>query len=431
MKKLQWSTIQKKVDDLIPQEVNPRTISKKQMQDLTTSLEKYNLVEIPAIDKDGTILAGHQRIKALQVLKRGKEMIDVRIPNRKLTEKEAKQYLISSNAIGGDWDFDLLESDFDFDLLLDSGFDEQELVSFWETDKEIENDNFNVEKELKKIKEPKTKLGDIIHLGKHRIICGDSTDPNNLKKLFGGNKASMIYSDPIYNLSVDYDKGVGGNQDYGGQVNDTRSYDEYHKFITDAVKAGLLVSKKDTHVWYWCDQVYIGLIQDVYRKLGLTNKRVALWLKNGHSPVPTAVMNKVYEPCVYGSRGRPFLNQEMTALNEVMNKEMSTGNELLNQVDNFIADVWTAKRIPSGEYEHATTKPLDLHEKVIKRCTKPGDIILDSFLGSGSTLLAADQLDRIVYGCELEPVFCDLIIKRYEKMTGEKVIIEHHDEKTP
>ena len=107
---------------------------------------------------------------------------------------------------------------------------------------------------------------------------------------------------------------------------------------------------------------------------------------------------------------------------------MGTGNKLLNQVDDFITDIWTAKRLSSGEYEHATSKPLNLHEKVIKRCTKPGDIILDSFLGSGSTLLSAHQLDRVVYGCELEPVFCDLIIKRYEQMTGDKAVV-HGQEK--
>lgn len=425
MKKLQWSTIQKKVDDLTPQEINPRTISKKQMQDLTTSLEKYNLVEIPAIDKDGTILAGHQRIKALQVLKRGKEMIDVRIPNRKLTEEEAKQYLISSNAISGDWDYDLLK-DFEFDLLISSGMEPGELAKGWDQNAEVKNTSKS--KPINSNKKAKTKLGDVIHLGDHRIICGDSTKQETLTKLFEGSskKASMIYSDPVYNIDIDYSGGVGGKKDYGGTVNDTRTEDEYFLFIRDSLQAGLSVSKKDTHVFYWCDQIYIGLIQTVYKNLGVANKRVALWLKNNQNPVPSIIMNKVYEPCVYGIKGSPYLNPEMTVLNEVMNKEMGTGNNLIKEVDQFITDIWTAKRISGKEYEHATSKPLDLHEKVIKRCTKPGEIILDSFLGSGSTLLAADQLSRIVYGCELEPLYCDLIIKRYEEMTGKKAIVKHH-----
>ena len=424
-KKLTWKTVHKRIDDLVPQTINPRIISDKQMSDLKKSLEKFNLVELPVIDTDNTVLAGHQRLEALKLLGRGEEEIEVRIPNRKLSEEESKQYLVASNALGGEWNWDILKEEFDFDLLAESGFDDIDLSAQWDMGKEVKNDSFDEQKELKKIKNPKTKPGDIIQLGKHRIICGDSTEPNNLKKLFKEDRAAMIYSDPVYNISIDYNGGIGGKQDYGGEVNDTRSYDEYHQFITNAVKAGLLVSNKDIHVWCWCDQVYIGLIQDVYRKCGLANKRVALWLKNNQNPVPTVVMNKVYEPVVYGLRGRPYLNPEMTALNEVMNKEMGTGNELFNQVDNFITDIWHAKRLSSGDYEHATSKPLDLHEKVIKRCTKPGDIILDSFLGSGSTLLAAHQLDRVVYGCELEPVFCDLMIKRYEAMTGEKVIINH------
>ncbi|TXH00638.1 MAG: DNA methylase, partial [Candidatus Moraniibacteriota bacterium] len=122
MKKLSWTTVQKRVDDLIPQEINPRKITDKQLLDLKRSLKKFNLVEIPAVDSDGTILAGHQRIKALQFLGRGKELIDIRVPNRKLTEQEAKEYLIGSNKLGGDWDFDLLKS-FDFETLSFAGFD--------------------------------------------------------------------------------------------------------------------------------------------------------------------------------------------------------------------------------------------------------------------------------------------------------------------
>jgi DNA modification methylase len=112
----------------------------------------------------------------------------------------------------------------------------------------------------------------------------------------------------------------------------------------------------------------------------------------------------------------------MTNLNEVLNKEFTTGNELLSQVDDFL-EIWTAKRLASKDYQHATSKPLDLHEKAIKRCTKPDDIILDSFLGSGSTLIAAEQLQRTVYGVELEPVFCDLMIERFERLTGIKALI--------
>lgn len=427
MKKLKWTTVQKRVDDLIPQQVNPRIITDKQMSDLKKSLQKYNLVEIPAVDLNGRILAGHQRIKAMQLLGRGSELIDTRVPNRKLTEAESKQYLIASNALGGDWDLDLLKS-FDLEILTNAGFDEMTLAKFWDEDKDVKEDNFDVEKELKKIKTPKTKLGDIITLGKHKVICADSTKQENLDRLFGDERASAIYSDPIYNLDIDYDGGIGGNQNYGGSVKDNRTFEEYKTFIQDSLKCALAVSNPSTHVFYYCDQIYIGLIQDVYRSFGISNKRVCLWLKNNQNPVPSVAFNKVYEPCVYGIRGKPYLAESIRNLNEVMNKELGTGNELLAQVNEFI-DIWTAKRVSSKDYEHATTKPITLHEKAIKRCTKPGEIILDSFLGSGSTLLAGEQLGRRVYGCELEPRFCDLIIKRYESLTGDKVKVEHHEEK--
>ena len=422
MKKLRWHTVQKRVNDLFPQEVNPRIITDKQMSDLKKSLNKYNLVEIPAIDLTGKILAGHQRVKALQLLGRGEEIIDVRIPNRKLTEKESKQYLIASNALGGDWDFESLKS-FNLDLLLDTGFDTMQLAKFWDEDKEVKDDSFNIEKELKNIIIPKTKLGDIVLLGNHKIICGDSTKIETLNKLFGEEKASMIYSDPVYNLRINYDSGIGGNNNYGGNVNDYRTFEEYKTFIKESLDCALSVSFPDTHIFYWCDQIYIGLIQEMYRMLEINNKRVCLWLKNNQNPVPKVAFNKVYEPTVYGIRGNPYLNESINNLNEVMNKEFTTGNDLLTQVDSFI-DVWTSKRLSAKDYEHATSKPPRLHEKAIKRCTKPGDIILDSFLGSGSTLLAGEQLDRRVYGCELEPRFCDLIVKRYEKFTNKKAIYE-------
>lgn len=427
MEKLIWNTAQKKVNDLIPQEINPRKITDAQMKALTESLRKFNLVEIPAIDADGTILAGHQRIKALQFLGRGEELIDVRVPNRKLTDKESKQYLIGSNKLGGDWDYDLLKA-FDMDTLSFAGFESMELAKFWDEDNATKDDDFDVEKELKKIVTPKTKIGDIIHLGRHKLICGDSTKPETLARLLGTERASMIYSDPVYNIQVNYDGGIGGKKDYGGNVNDSRTFEEYKTFIKDSLSSALAVSEPSTHIFYYCDQIYIGLIQEVYRSLGIANKRVCLWLKNSQNPVPKVFCNKAYEPAVYGVRGKPYLAGSIQDLNEVLNKEFSTGNELVTQVDDFI-EIWTAKRLSAKDYQHATSKPLTLHEKAIKRCTKPNDIILDSFLGSGSTLLAGEQLGRRVYGCDLEPRFCDLIINRFETMTGTKAIVERYEEK--
>lgn len=421
MEKLFWHTEKRKVNNLLPYSKNPRSISDKQMSDLKKSLKKFNLVEIPAIDVDGKIVAGHQRVRALQILGRGEELIEVRAPNRRLAKEEYDQYLITSNFSGGDWDFTKLKS-FDLDLLLDIGFDKSELADIWNEHLEVEDDNFDEKKELAKIKIPKTKLGDLIELGPHKIICSDSTDPATVKKLFGKDRASMIYSDPVYNLKINYNSGIGGEQNYGGNVNDNRTDDEYKDFIKKSLECALPVTKDDAHIFYWNDQSNIWLIQTIYRELGITNKRVCLWLKNGQNPTPGVAFSKCYEPCVYGVRGKPFISKNLRNLNEVMNKEITTGNSLLEETLDHL-DVWLVKRLPGKDYEHATSKPPKLHEKAIRRCTRPRDIILDSFLGSASILIAAEMLKRRVFGVELEPRFCDLAIKRYEQLSKRKVKI--------
>ena len=427
MKKLIWHTEERKINDLLPYSKNPRSISEKQMNDLKKSIRKFNVVEIPAVDIDGKICAGHQRIRALQILGRGDELIEVRVPNRKLTQEEYDQYLITSNAVGGDWDFEKLKS-FDLEMLTDIGFDKSELANIWDEHLEAEDDNFDEQKELAKIKIPKTKLGDLIELGPHRLICGDSTDPSTLKRLFGKGRASMIYSDPVYNLKIEYNRGIGGKQSYGGNVNDNRTDEEYRSFIRKSLDSALAVTENNAHVFYWCDQTYIWLFQTLYRELGLKNKRVCLWLKNGQNPTPGVAFNKCYEPCIYGVRGKPYIAKNLQNLNEVMNKEITTGNNLLEETLDHL-DVWMVKRLSSKDYEHATSKPPKLHEKAIRRCTRPGDIILDSFSGSGSTMIAAEQLKRRVYAVELEPIFCDLAITRYERLTKKKAKIIKHYEK--
>lgn len=420
--KLIWHTETRKISDLLPNNKNPRKISKDQMENLKKSLEKFGLAEIPCVDVDNKIAAGHQRINALHLLGRGDEIIDVRVPNRKLTQEEYDQYLIASNAITGEWDYNLLK-DFDLDLLVDIGFDADLLANIWDDDVSIKEESFDVEKELSKIKNPKTKLGDIIELGPHKLICGDSTNPETLKKLFGEEKTSMSYSDPIYNIDLDYNKGLGGKQHYGGNVIDKRTDDEYREFLKKSLSAALTVSNTDCHYFYWNTEQHIWIVQTLYRELGISNKRVCLWVKNGHNCTPQIAFNKCYEPCIYGTIGSPYLSKKEQGLTEIFNKDITTGNDSLDQIN-----IWTAKRVSSKEYSHATTKPPELHEKAIRRCTKPGDIILDSFGGSGSTLIAAEQLKRKAYLVELEPIFCDLIIKRYEKLTGNKTKLISHEE---
>lgn len=425
MKKLQWRTEVRTVDELIPQTINPRTISDKQMSDLKKSLSKFGLAEIPAIDTAGKILAGHQRVKALQLLGRGNEKIDVRVPNRKLTKAEADQYLISSNKLGGDWNMEVLKS-FDINLLTESGFSDLEIAEFWDKDLAVEDDVFNETKALEESKSTDIQFGDLLILGNHKLLCGDCTDQKAVQSLFGNERTSMIYSDPPFNTKLNYDKGVGLNANYGGNVDDNKSPEQYKDFIRKTLEASLSVSTKNTHLFIWADEAWVWVTQTLYIELGIKNRRLNIWLKNNASPTPNVAFNKVLEMCIYGTLGSPYLSKQVRDATGVMNKELGTGNQLLEDVNN----VWTAKRLSSSQYEHPTSKPPSLHEKAIKRCTKPNDIILDSFAGSGSTLIAAESLKRRVYTIEQNPIFCEVVRRRYEKLTGKKVeIIKNFYEK--
>jgi DNA modification methylase len=416
--KLQWHTVERKISDLVPNIKNPRTMSPKQIGDLKRSLKKFDLVELPVVDTDNKVIAGHQRLMVLRLLGRENESIPVRVPNRKLTQNEYDQYLLGSNRIHGDWDWQALADNFDIETLLSSGFDDTDLTHIFD-DLEVEGDEFNVEKELEKIKKPKSKTGELYQLGNHRIICGDSTDPAVIKKLMGGKKANSILQDPPYNISLDYNKGIGGKRNYGGTVDDAKPDKEYKNFLKTALENALSVLGKDAHIFTYCDQKYIWLLQTLYTEVGITNKRVCLWVKNNSTPTPQVAFNKQYEPCVYGTIGKPYLSEKVLNLSEVLNKEIGTGNRTLEDIYDMI-DIWMVKRLNGTDYQHPTEKPPMLHEKALRRCTRPGDIVLDCFGGSGSLLVAAEQLKRSAYLVEREPIFVDLVIRRYEKLTGHK-----------
>lgn len=420
------SVVYRPITSLNPAEYNPRKHTKEQFDQLKESLERFGLVD-PIIcnsakERENTVIGGHFRLKVAQELGlKEVPVVFVHIPD---IEKE-RELNLRLNKNTGEFDFEKLKS-FDFDLMLDIGFDQKELDDIW--NRKLKKKEFDPEEELKKIKNPTTKKGDLIQLGDHRLICGDSTKPETLLKLFGDEQASMIMSDPIYNISVDYNGGIGGKQSYGGTVNDSKTDEEYTTFLRQSMEAGLTVTKKDAHIFYWSDQTYIWLIQTLYRDLGITNKRVCLWLKNGQNPTPGVAFNKCYEPCTYGVRGKPYVVKGVNKLNEVMNADMTTGNNLIKEAHDHL-DIWAEPRLSSKEYEHSTMKPTDVYEKAIRRCTKMNDIILDSFSGSGSTLIAGEKLKRRVYAVEIEPVFCDLTIRRYETLTGKKVKVVRDNEK--
>ena len=410
--KLEWHNERRRVNDLLPHPMNPRVLSDSQREALMKSLQRFGLAETPAVNTDNRILAGHQRIKVLQFLNRGEEIIDIRVPSRPLTKKEADAYLLSSNAIHGSWDFDLLKS-FPTDLILDIGFDDADLTSIFDDTLETEDDGWDDEAERKKIKKATVRPGELYALGSHRLLCADAQDPNAIKKLVGNERIDLIDFDPPYNISLKYE---GTKGQYGGSYKDNKSDKDYRAFLMSLIKNSLAVAKNDVHCFVWCDQNYIGLVQSLYDELGVQKRRVCSWVKNNQNPTPSVAFNKATENCVYGTKGKPNLAPRVLNLNEIANKEVGSGARTIDDIVD-IFEIWLAKRIPGSAYEHPTQKPPTLHEKALRRCSKPGDTILDVTAGSGSIMVAAEQLKRRAFLCEMDPIFATLIIKRFERIT--------------
>lgn len=408
------------INDLIPSEYNPRYWSEKAISDLKKSIKENGFV-VPILangnkSRYGVVIAGHFRLKIAKDL--GYKTVPVNFVDIEDIEKEKKLNL-TLNKVSGDWDFDLLKN-FDIEMLMDIGFDNNDLSKIWDENLETEDDNFDTEKELEKIKIPKTKVGDIIQLGCHLLICGDSTNSEIVKKLTKEKTVSMVYCDPPYNISLDYNKGIGGKGKYGGKTNDSKTDFEYRDFLKKTIKNALSISKPNCHVFYWNDENHIGLVQGLFTELGIENKRTCLWIKNGFSPTPNVAFNKCYEACIYGTIGKPLISENPKNLNEILNKEIGSGNRTIDDILDLL-NIWLIKRLPGGEYGHPTEKSPTLHEKALRRCTNVGDTVLDLFGGSGSTLIACEQLKRKCLMIEYEPIFCDLIISRYQKLTGKEV----------
>lgn len=405
---------------LKPAEYNPRTWDEKDTEKLSDSIRQFGLVD-PLIvniaqNRKNIIIGGHFRYEVAKRL--GIEKVPVVYVNIPDIKKE-KELNLRLNRNTGKWDLELLKS-FDIELLLDVGFDDNDLADIWDEHLAVEDDEFNTDDELSKIKEIQTKPGDIYKLGSHLLGCGDALDFNFLDKLIEKPQVNMVYMDPPFNISLDYNRGIGGKANYGAKLtNDKKTDIQYREFLIRAIKNALRKVGPDAHIFTYCDESYIGLLQQIYRKLGIDNKRVCLWIKNGMGLTPQVAFNKAYEACAYGTVGSPYLSERLSNLTEVLNKEVEAGNRMLDDVYDLF-NIWLAKRLPAGQYEHPTEKPPTLHEKALRRCTKIGAIVLDLFGGSGSTMIACEQLKRICFMTEIEPIFCDLIIRRYKNLTGKE-----------
>lgn len=419
MKKEKLAVTYVSVSLIKPNEYNPKKFSKEQHCQIMESINRFGFVD-PLVcnnakNRMNVLIGGHGRLQAAKELKLTEvPVVYVNVPNL----KKEQELNIRLHKNQGEFDFDLL-GEFDHALLEDIGFSGEELDEIF-VDLETEDDEFNVDKEREKIKKPKSKSGDLYQLGSHRLLCGDSTDIESVKMLVGNTKIDMVYCDPPYNIGLSYKNGIGGSKNYGGSEKDNKTEKEYEDFLQATIENALAVSNKDTHVFYYCDESYVPLVAKIYGTLGINFRRICIWLKGIANPTPQIAFSKVYEPCVYGTIGKPYLSPLHQNYDEVLNKDIGTGGEMIENFADML-NVWAVQRLSAQEYEHPTQKPLTLHDKPIRRCTKIGDNILSLFGGSGGELLASEQLKRKCFMIEQDPIFVDLIIKRYEHFTKEKI----------
>lgn len=402
-------------------EKNARSWSDKQINDLSESIKRFSFLEPLVINmakgREFVVLSGNFRLKIARKLGyKTLPVIKIILDN---PHKEAELSL-RFNVNTGSWDYSILK-DFKIDLLMDVGFSDDDLSHIWDNQLSVENDDFSEEEEIKKIKTPISRPGDLYALGNHLLLCADSNNPQSVLKLTKEKTVSLMINDPIYNINYDYDKGQGKKSKYGGQVKDKKTDEEYKDFLKKGMVNGLSICKPDAHIFYFCDESYVWLIQTLYKELGITNRRVCLWIKNNMSPTPQIAFSKAMEPCIYGTLGSPYLSPLVKNLNEILDKEVGTGNGAIEDIIDLF-NLWLARRIPTSQYEHPTSKPPTLYEKVLRRCTKPGDYVLDLYSGSSPLMVASEQLGRKALLVEIDPIFVDLAINRYAKLTGNKAV---------
>jgi DNA modification methylase len=363
MEKLKWHNEKRKVNDLIPYEQNPRKMSEQEVENLKESIDRFNLVEIPAIDLDNKIIAGHQRMKILQMIGRGNEEIDVRVSNRKLTDDEFREYLLRSNKNTGSWDFDIL-ANFDGAELLNVGFEQDEINSIF--DLVVEPDE--KDDEVPEVPEvPTSKLGDIYELGQNRVMCGDATSIDDIKTLMQGKRADLCFTDPPYGMNAVSKSGVL-KKTYGTDI----VGDDSIEVAVDSFN--VLYSMKIPTMVFWGANYYANKLPNSCCWI--------VWDKN--------------------NGGSDQMDCELAWTNlKGVTRQYTQASEKTNRL-------------------HPTQKPVELMEWCIKRLNIKPQIVLDVFLGSGSTLIACEKTNRTCYGMELDPKYVDVIIKRWEDYTGEK-----------
>ena len=381
------------VDRLIPYINNARTHSKEQVTRLASSIKEFGFINPVITDGEHGILAGHGRIMAAKQL--GIKQVPC-ISAAYLTEAQKKAYILADNRLPMDagWDNDLLKIEIEslqgegFDIAL-TGFDEKELADLFAADNEAQEDGFDVDEELSK--PCFSQAGDVWHLGKHRVICGDSTKQDTYAALLGDDKVNLVCTDPPYLVKLNSTSGTIKNDD----LND----EEGLKFLKGAFSCMHDSMAKDASIYVFYATAKARVFHDAFEDSGFKVGAGLVWKKD-RLVLTRTDWKYIHEPIIFGwrkdGRHRWYGDQKQTTVFE-------------------FARIKNSKNDGCG---HPSSKPVPLIAYLIKQCTQENGLVLDGFLGSASTLIACEQLNRICYGIELEPKFVDVAVNRYIQQVG-------------
>ena len=376
------------VEKLIPYINNARTHSDEQIKKLRSSLREFGFINPVIIDREFNVIAGHGRIlaaKAENISEVPCVFVDY------LNDAQKKAYILADNRMAMDagWDEELLKIEIeslqaeDFDLSL-TGFDEEELASIFDSDTDAKDDDFDVEAELEK--PCITKQGDIWILGRHKIICGDSTEPSTFEKLLSDTKVNLVCTDAPYFVALKNKSGTIANDN----LDDKQAYEFLMKVFTNFKNAMAL----DASIYEFYATMKTRVFYDAFEDAGFKVGAGLIW-KKPRAPFMRTDWKFNMEPIIWGWRKD--------------GKHIWYGDQKQTAVFEFDG-IKDSEKDGCG---HPSSKPVPLIAYLIKQCTQSNGLVLDGFLGSASTLMACDQLNRICYGVELEPKFVDVAVKRY------------------
>ena len=396
---------QLKVGDLIPYVNNSRTHSDEQVMQVASSIKEFGFTNPILIDDDGGIIAGHGRLMA------AKKLGLVEVPCIRLghlSEAQRKAYVIADNqlALNSGWDLDTLkleidrlgELDFDIELL---GFDDDFLTSLII---EEPSEGLTDEDAVPEAPEtPTTVEGDVWILGNHRLMCGDSTSIDAVDKLMGEQKSDMVFTDPPYGMSYGGGRAAGSTEKgalvkaHGMIIGDDLKGDDLLQMVSDSIGNAVNMGKSGGAAYICFTWRTYTEFHGALSAIDLEPKACIVWDKKS-----IGLGNSNYRPqheFIFYCAGQWFGDKSQ-------------------------ADVWNMTRGATGKYVHPTQKPVELVEKAIINSSKSGDLVHDCFGGSGSTLIACEKTNRHSRLMELDPKYCDVIIKRWQEFTGKQAINE-------